>query len=208
MAFQSRNRLPFWLDYAAKLDWDPRTEIRGYADLDRLGFFQDEWLRGGPVRRWVPKAYAGRPVYVFETGGSTGVPKSRITIDDFRIDYEAFSATLPDDAFPPGADWLMLGPSGPRRLRLAVEHLAQYRGGICFMTDLDPRWVDQADQARQNRCSRGLQATRGRAGPHAAARARQYPLHVHHAQAARSAVREGVAEEDGHSRASSAAARR
>src|SRR5262245_30203926 len=35
----------------------------------------------------------------------------------------------------------MLGPSGPRRLRLAVEHLCQYRGGICFSVDLDPRWV-------------------------------------------------------------------
>ena len=35
----------------------------------------------------------------------------------------------------------MLGPSGPRRLRLAVEHLCQHRGGICFCIDLDPRWV-------------------------------------------------------------------
>jgi acyl-coenzyme A synthetase/AMP-(fatty) acid ligase len=35
----------------------------------------------------------------------------------------------------------MLGPSGPRRLRLAVEHLAHHRGGICFCVDLDPRWV-------------------------------------------------------------------
>jgi hypothetical protein len=35
----------------------------------------------------------------------------------------------------------MLGPSGPRRLRLAIEHLAQHRGGICFCVDLDPRWV-------------------------------------------------------------------
>ena len=35
----------------------------------------------------------------------------------------------------------MLGPSGPRRLRLAIEHLAQYRGGICFAIDLDPRYV-------------------------------------------------------------------
>jgi hypothetical protein len=35
----------------------------------------------------------------------------------------------------------MLGPSGPRRLRLAIEHLAQYRGGIAFSVDLDPRWV-------------------------------------------------------------------
>ena len=132
---------PFWLEYAAKLDWDPRTEIRGYEDLSRFGFFQDEWLREGDVRRWVPRGYAHRPVYTFETGGSTGVPKSRINIEDFRLDYEAFSHTLPDEFFPKGADWLSLGPTGPRRLRLAVEHLAQYRGGICFMVDLDPRWV-------------------------------------------------------------------
>jgi len=132
---------PFWLDWAARAGWDPRREVQGFADLDRFGFFQDEWLRGGPVRRWVPKAYADRPISVFETGGTTGVPKSRISIDDFRIDYEWFSRTLPDDRFPPGSNWLMVGPSGPRRLRLAVEHLAQFRGGICFMVDLDPRWV-------------------------------------------------------------------
>src|SRR6476661_8978493 len=98
--FSPETGCPFWLDYARKLDWDPRQEIRGYDDLDRFGFFEDEWLRGGPVEKWIPKAYAGRPVYVFETGGSTGVPKSRISIEDFRLDYEAFSETLPDDAFP------------------------------------------------------------------------------------------------------------
>ena len=125
----------------SQASWDPRQEITGYADLDRFGEFQDEWLRGGPVRRWVPKGFAGQPVYTFETGGSTGVPKSRINITDFRTDYETFSGTLSDEKFPKGADWLMVGPSGPRRLRLAIEHLAQYRGGICFMVDLDPRWV-------------------------------------------------------------------
>lgn len=139
--FNPETGCPFWLDYAKQLDWDPRHEIRTYEDLSRFGSFQDEWLRGGPVRRWVPKAYKDKPIYVFETGGSTGVPKCRINIEDFRIDYEAFSETLPDEAFPPGADWLSVGPTGPRRLRLAVEHLAQYRGGICFMIDLDPRWV-------------------------------------------------------------------
>ena len=139
--FDPATGCPFWLDFASRLDWDPRREIQTYADLDRFGFFQDEWLRGGPVRRWVPKGLAGRPVYVFETGGSTGVPKSRINVEDFRTDYELFSETLPDEFFPPGSDWLMLGPSGPRRLRLAVEHLAQHRGGICFGIDLDPRWV-------------------------------------------------------------------
>jgi phenylacetate-coenzyme A ligase PaaK-like adenylate-forming protein len=139
--FDPETGTPFWLERAKTLDFDPRRDIQTYDDLDRFGFFQDEWLRGGPVRRWVPKAYANDPIYTFETGGSTGVPKSRINVRDFKIDYEMFSATLPDEFFPRGADWIMVGPSGPRRLRLAVEHLAQHRGGICFSVDLDPRWV-------------------------------------------------------------------
>jgi hypothetical protein len=131
----------FWLDWAQRAGWDPRAEVKTYDDLVRFGNFQDEWLRGGPVRKWVPKGYTGKPVSLFETGGSTGVPKARINIDDFRLDYENFSTTLPDEFFPKGADWMHIGPSGPRRLRLAIEHLAQHRGGICFMVDLDPRWV-------------------------------------------------------------------
>jgi len=139
--FDPETGCPFWLDYASRLGWDPRTRIHGFEDLRLLGPFEDEWLRGGPVQRWVPKGLAGKPVYVFETGGTTGVPKTRIACDDFRIDYELFSKTLPEDRFPRGSNWLMLGPSGPRRLRLSVEHLAQIRGGICFCVDLDPRWV-------------------------------------------------------------------
>ncbi|HWL95622.1 MAG TPA: hypothetical protein VNT79_19035, partial [Phycisphaerae bacterium] len=139
--FDPASGCPFWLERAKTLGFDPRKEIKTYDDLDRFGNFQDEWLRGGPVRRWIPRGLAGKPTYVFETGGSTGVPKSRVNIDDFRIDYELFSETLSDASFPKGDDWLMLGPSGPRRLRLAVEHLAQFRGGICFCVDMDPRWV-------------------------------------------------------------------
>jgi phenylacetate-coenzyme A ligase PaaK-like adenylate-forming protein len=139
--FSPETGAPFWLEWAKKAGWDPRKEVKGFADLVKFGHFEDEWLRGGPVRRWVPKGYADKPVFVFETGGTTGIPKSRIVIDDFRIDYEMFSKTLPDSHFPKGANWLMLGPSGPRRLRLAVEHLCQHRGGICFCVDLDPRWV-------------------------------------------------------------------
>jgi hypothetical protein len=33
---------PFWLDYASKLDFDPREKIRGYDDLKLLGHFEDE----------------------------------------------------------------------------------------------------------------------------------------------------------------------
>jgi phenylacetate-coenzyme A ligase PaaK-like adenylate-forming protein len=139
--FNPSTGCPFWLEYASKLNFNPLTDVKSFDDLKKFPEFQDEWLRGGPVRRWVPKGLADKPVYVFETGGTTGIPKSRIAMEDFRTDYSLFSDTLPDKYFPKGANWLMLGPSGPRRLRLAVEHLAQHRGGICFCVDLDPRWV-------------------------------------------------------------------
>ena len=52
--FSPESGCPFWLDFAEKLDFDPRREIAGYDDLKILGHFQDEWLRGGPVRRSAP----------------------------------------------------------------------------------------------------------------------------------------------------------
>ncbi|MSV27515.1 MAG: hypothetical protein EXQ52_02040 [Bryobacterales bacterium] len=139
--FNPETGCPFWLEFAAKAGWDPRKEVQCFEDLKKFPPFQDEWLRGGPVRKWAPKGFAGKPMFIFETGGTTGIPKSRLAFEDFRVDYEMFSDTLPERYFPRGANWLMLGPSGPRRLRLAVEHLCQHRGGICFCVDLDPRWV-------------------------------------------------------------------
>lgn len=139
--FHDSTGSPFWLEKKRELKFDPLTEVKCFEDLKKFPLFEDDWLRGGPVRRWIPTALADKPTYVFETGGTTGVPKSRAVIDDFRIDYEVFSDTLPDEYFPKGGNWLMFGPSGPRRLRLAVEHLCQHRGGISFCIDLDPRWV-------------------------------------------------------------------
>ena len=136
---------PFWLEKAKTYKFNPLKDVQGFADLKAFPLFEDDWLRASPdtdISQWVPRAYYGKkPVYVFETGGTTGIPKSRIVVEDHWIDYEMMSATLPDEYFPKGSHWLMLGPSGPRRLRLAVEHLAQFRGGICFSVDLDPRWV-------------------------------------------------------------------
>ncbi|MCA9088037.1 MAG: hypothetical protein KDA90_05305 [Planctomycetaceae bacterium] len=132
---------PFWLEQAKSFDFDPLKDINCFDDLKKFPLFEDEVLRGGPVTKLLPKKWENEPRYTFETGGTTGIPKSRCVVRDHWIDYEEFSKTLPDDKFPRGSNWLMLGPSGPRRLRLAVEHLCQVRGGICFCVDLDPRWV-------------------------------------------------------------------
>ena len=131
----------YWLKWAAQAGWNPLKEIKCFADLTRFDHFDDEVLRKEQPERFVPKAYAGRPYNVFETGGTTGMPKQRIGWDDYKVDYEEFSDHYGPDFFPKGANWLMVGPTGPRRLRLAIEHLANYRGGSCYFVDLDPRWV-------------------------------------------------------------------
>src|SRR5260370_34593443 len=111
--FHPATGTPFWLERASTLGFDPRREIKTYDDLDRFGFFQDEWLRGGPVRRLVPKAYADRPIYDFETCGSTSVPTARITLDDVRIDYAAVNNERTDHSLPDGSDCSMDVPTAP-----------------------------------------------------------------------------------------------
>lgn len=147
--FSTDTGTPFWLKFKEKLSWDPINEIQSFSDLSKFELFEDDWLRSGDIRNWLPRGNKGKPLHVFETGGSTGQPKTRLSSDDLRLDYSNFSETLDDTSFPKGSDWLLLGPTGPRRLRLAIEHLAQVRGGICFCVDMDPRWVVKLIKKRQ-----------------------------------------------------------
>ena len=80
--FNPETGSPFWLEKAKTFNFDPRKEVKRFADLKKFPLFEDEWLRGGPVRRWIPKGLADKPAYVFETGGTTGIPKSRVVIED------------------------------------------------------------------------------------------------------------------------------
>ncbi len=139
--FSPETGTPFWLEWAGTAGWNPAEEVQSFADIARFQHFDGELLRSEPHERWVPKAYAGRPFMIFETGGTTGMPKQRINWEDYKTDYEDFSQTFDDAAFPKGGYWLMIGPTGPRRLRLAIEHLANHRGSSCYFVDLDPRWV-------------------------------------------------------------------
>jgi len=147
--FSPETGTPYWLDQAVAAGWDPREEVQGFDDLLRFENFDGELLRTEPHERFVPRGFAGRPFTIFETGGTTGLPKQRVGWDDYKIDYTQFSETLDDDAFPPGGYWLMVGPTGPRRLRLAIEHLANVRGSSCYFVDLDPRWVKKLIKSGQ-----------------------------------------------------------
>src|SRR5207237_10116689 len=72
--FDPASGCPFWLEFAQKSGWDPRREIRTFTDLKRFGEFQDEWLRGGPGQRLIPKGLAGERGFVCECSGMRGVP--------------------------------------------------------------------------------------------------------------------------------------
>lgn len=139
--FSPETGTPHWLEYAGRAGWDPLEEVQGFDDLMKFEEFDGELLRNEPHERFIPRAYEGKPFTIFETGGTTGLPKQRVGWNDYKIDYTQFSETLSDEAFPPGGFWLMVGPTGPRRLRLAIEHLANVRGSSCYFVDLDPRWV-------------------------------------------------------------------
>lgn len=142
--FSPETGCPFWLNWAANARFNPLTQVNGAADLIKFPHFEDEWLRDQPHEAWIPKPYQGKPFRIFETGGTTGLPKQRISWEDHLTDYSEFSARLDENYFPRGGNWLMLGPTGPRRLRLTIEHLANERGGSCYHVDLDPRFVRKA----------------------------------------------------------------
>ena len=116
------------------------------VNIGRGEQFKPEFLAIAPNNRMPaivdPDGPGGKPISIFETGGSTGVPKSRINYQDFRIDYSQFSESLPEAFFPKGADWLQVGPSGPRRLRGA-------RGP--GLEQLDRRRIVGPQQRRQRR---------------------------------------------------------
>ncbi|MFD6424604.1 phenazine antibiotic biosynthesis protein [Streptomyces sp. NPDC060198] len=134
---------PFWLNRARTLDFDPRTDVRTLADLALFPNVAGE-LRHAPVADLVPRGYGEHPdvVGVFESGGTTGVPKRVVLLRDWLDRMLAWSnATLDAHGFPRGTDWLGLVPTGPHIVGEYFRRSAATFGRHGFAVDLDPRWV-------------------------------------------------------------------
>jgi phenylacetate-coenzyme A ligase PaaK-like adenylate-forming protein len=135
---------PFWIARAKELGLDARTAIRGYDDLALLGFFPMEALRTRNVLDFLPADVAadrGR-LRVHETGGTTGAP-GRIAVRDFYEPVNRFFNWYLDEivGFPRGGNWLFVGPTGPHGVSDSTRQMAQTRGGMCYVIDLDPRFI-------------------------------------------------------------------
>ena len=95
--FNPATGCPFWLSWAKTAGWDPRADVKNFADIiAKFGHFKDESLRDEQPEVWVPAQFKGKPFNIFETGGTTGMPKQRIGWNDYKVDYSEFSEKVSD----------------------------------------------------------------------------------------------------------------
>ena len=177
------------------------AKCAAYDDLDKFGPFQDEWLRGGPVRaagcrratrtsRSTPSRPAAAPACrsrasTSTTSASTTRPSATRCRTTVLPEGRRLARDRPERPAPPAP-----GDRAPRAA--SRRHLLHGR----------PRSAlgDQADQDGRDGDDGALQAPRHRSGADAAEGARHHQVPVHHAQAARGAVRAHLAEEGRHHR--------
>ena len=149
------------------------------------------------MQRWIPKGLAGKPVFVFETGGTTGTPKTRVGLEDFPDRLRDLQRDAARRAFSRGANWLMLGPSGPA----AAAAVGRAPGAVSRRRHLLLRRSrsalgHQVDQEGLDRAPAGLQGSRHRSGGHDPPGGPRHPVHVRDAEAAR--IAGAAARVDGH----------
>lgn len=155
--FSEETGSPFWLEVRESLSFDPLTDVRGYDDLALFPVVVPMW-RTTATSKLVPRGIGGH-YSVFETGGTTGAP-TRVAAGPEKFEnVERVSELLDAHAFP-GTDrsepicrtverkesWLYLGATGPHGVGRVVPRLAQIRGYLCHMVDMDPRWVRRLDK--------------------------------------------------------------
>ncbi|MEV4760410.1 AMP-binding protein [Micromonospora sp. NPDC049559] len=141
--FNPRTGSPFWLEQAKKLDFDPRRDVRTEADLRRLPNIVD-LLRDVNVRDLIPRGYGddhGQPV-IAESGGTSGAPKRVMWMPETLERATAWHAAgLAKHGPIRRGDWLCMGPTDPHMAGYLIRATAAHFGAMCFLLDLDPRWV-------------------------------------------------------------------
>lgn len=144
--FSKETGSKFWLSKAKELSFNPLTDIKEFADLNKFPDFSDE-LRNVSVSDLIPSGLKNKlntVPEIFESGGATGKPKRIIEYYSRSNGTEWINKVLNLHDFPADetlGDWLFVGPSGPHIVGRSMGKVARMRGSMCFYIDFDPRWV-------------------------------------------------------------------
>ena len=133
--FSPETGTPYWLNWAKEAGSIPGR--KWVASLTWRGsVVRQERAEGAPHELWVLRAYKHRPFHIFETGGTTGLPTQRLL---GTITASTTRSLRPRSTMRPSSGrFADPGPTGPRRLRLAMEHLANERSSSAYHVDLIP----------------------------------------------------------------------
>ncbi|HFN0790197.1 TPA: phenazine antibiotic biosynthesis protein [Klebsiella variicola subsp. variicola] len=130
----------FWLDRIKRLDFDPINDIKTIDDLLRFPNFVDEH-RDVPIEDLIPRGLDRSEIItaVYESGGTTGAPKRFVMFEQWFKQYMDWENSHFIDE--PKGNVLGVSPSGPHMLADYSKRIADFREGVRFAIDLDPRWV-------------------------------------------------------------------
>ncbi|MFZ5889626.1 MAG: AMP-binding protein [Myxococcota bacterium] len=140
--FSPQTGCRFWLERAKSLKFDPRRDVRSFADLKLFPNVVNE-LRDVPAEDLIPKGYEKSEVLgIYESGGTTGAPKRVVCTKDWMNRWATWNnRELEKRGCPRGANWLALMPAGPHIFGAALQEQSRRMGGLLFTIDMDPRWV-------------------------------------------------------------------
>jgi hypothetical protein len=87
---------------------------------------------------------------VFESGGTTGIPKRIVCMKDWLDHLLRWSyANLKVQGFPQKVNWLGITPTGPHLVGHLFTESAKTHGQLGFTVDIDPRWVKKLIAGRK-----------------------------------------------------------
>jgi phenylacetate-coenzyme A ligase PaaK-like adenylate-forming protein len=141
--FSPETGSPYWVDRARTLDFDPRRDVRTFADLTLFPNLVNE-LRDVPVEQLIPKGYGDKAdLYgVYESGGTTGSPKRVVCMADWMHRWvEHWSARMAERGCPSRSNILAVMPTGPHIYGTVMQLWARRNEAVLFTVDMDPRWV-------------------------------------------------------------------
>ena len=113
--FDPKTGTPFWLERVKTLGFDPRKQVKSFDDLKIFGLFEDEWLRGGPVRRQGAYGIAGisRGLRLRNRRHDRHSPRATRSASRISAPTTRCSAKpCPKSISPRAANWLMLEAVG------------------------------------------------------------------------------------------------